>query len=604
MGAMTRFALLTLALGLCTFGATEIRYEVTIDPDASALKVRMTIPNTQTGATVRMPNWAPGSYRLADNHRLVRNLKATDGSGQTLNVTETRTKLPKAYGDGAERRTIENEVVTWTVQPAAQTVLEYDVATVVADGAVHWSGPSTYLYEVNRIREACDLVVKTPEGWPVYAGLQETAPGSKQFKAPDYDVLADNPVSAGDLKVITYTERGRPHEIVIRGRARNEMDLALLEKACRDVTLHQTDFFKSTPYEKYVWHFNVTDNLDGAGGLEHLSSTQITLASGLGIRAISVIAHEFFHLWNVKRIRSKPLGPFDYTKLPETGALWWMEGVTDYYCHYLLHVYGWAGRDIFMKDIVDNLGTVRRNPARMEISPYDASLRVGEAANGRGNSGGYRVNYYSMGWICGMILDLEMRARTEGKHSLDDVMLALWEMTKDDQPGFEEDEIRKQLIRFGGDAMGEVYDNLIRKPGEVPVELALAKAGLKLEEVDQTTLGLGALVTPDPTRGTTVGRVTSGPLLAGDAVKKIAGVSIEGSRMKQQAALRDVMAKLKAGENVTVEVVRSGSAMVLDVPVVATVTKVLTVKVNEAAEAAQRRIGEQWLAARKLRTVW
>lgn len=348
----------------------------------------------------------------------------------------------------------------------------------------------------------------------------------------------------------------------------------------------------------------MTDNLDGAGGLEHLSSTQITLASGLGIRAVSVIAHEFFHLWNVKRIRTRVLGPFDYTQLPETGGLWWMEGVTDYYAHYLLHVYGWVGRDIMFKDIVDNLGTVRRNPARMEISPYDASLRVGEASNGRGNSGGYRVNYYSMGWICGMILDLEMRARTEGKQSLDDVMLALWDMTKDDQPGFEEDEIRKQLVRFGGAEMGEVYDNLIRKPGEVPVELALAKAGLKLEEIEQTNLGFGALITSDPTRGTVVGRVTSGPLVAGDVVKKIAGVAIEGSRMKQQAALRDVVAKLKAGESVSLEVVRGEAPMVLDVPVVGTTVKVLTVKVNESAGEAQRRIGEQWLAERKIRTVW
>ncbi|MCE7871607.1 hypothetical protein DYH09_14685, partial [bacterium CPR1] len=97
-------------------------------------------------------------------------------------------------------------------------------------------------------------------------------------------------------------------------------------------------------------------------GLPAVAKRLATLASGLGTRAVSVISHEFFHLWNVKRIRSKPLGPFDYTQLPETGALWWLEGVTDYYAHYLLHTYGWVSQDQLFADVVDNLGTVRRNP--------------------------------------------------------------------------------------------------------------------------------------------------------------------------------------------------------------------------------------------------
>ncbi|MCC7435699.1 MAG: M61 family metallopeptidase [Methanoregulaceae archaeon] len=599
---MRRGLVLLFALVCSTFGATEIRYTVTVDPEASLLRVRMELPDTEKGAKLRIPNWAPGSYRLVDNFNLVKNLRAADAQGKELAIKTEDTKLTKAYGDGADRKTVENTVRTWTVDPAPTTIITYELSTVVNFDAVHWSGPSTYLYEVDRINEACRLEIAAPEHWRgAYCGLVETGPGTKEFVAPDYDVLADNPVSVGALSVITYTERGAKHEIVMRGQPYREIDRDALLEACRFVTRSQIDFFGNMPYKKYVWHFNVTDNLDGAGGLEHLSSTQITLASGLGIRAVSVIAHEFYHLWNVKRIRSKALGPFDYTKLPETGALWWLEGVTDYYAHYLLHVYGWVDRDQLYKDVVDNLNTVRRNPARLEISPYDASFRVGEASNGRGNSGGYRVNYYSMGWICGLVLDLEVRARTAGKHSLDDVTKALWEICDDDGPGFEEDEIRRQLIKFGGNGMAEVYDNLIMKPGEVPVEAALAKAGLKLEEVEVTTPNLGATFVSDPTRGTNVTRAT-GALQNVDKILKIGTEAVEGSRMKQQAAIQRAMKDLKVGDKVIVQVVRgTGNPMDIEVTVTGTTAKVLKVVALPDATPEQKRIGEGWLARRAIR---
>lgn len=599
---MRRGLVLLIAFVCCTFGATEIRYTVTVDPEASLLRVRMELPDTEKGAKLRIPNWAPGSYRLVDNFNLVKNLRATDAQGKELAIKTEDTKLTKAYGDGADRKTVENTVRTWMVDPAPTTIVTYELSTIVNFDAVHWSGPSTYLYEVDRINEACRLEISAPEHWRgAYCGLEETGPRTMVFTAPDYDVLADNPVSVGALSTITYTERGAKHEIVMRGQPYREIDRNALLEACKFVTRSQIDFFGNMPYKKYVWHFNVTDNLDGAGGLEHLSSTQITLASGLGIRAVSVIAHEFFHLWNVKRIRSKPLGPFDYTKLPETGALWWLEGVTDYYAHYLLHVYGWVDRDQLYKDVVDNLNTVRRNPARLEISPYDASFRVGEASNGRGNSGGYRVNYYSLGWVCGLVLDLEVRARTGGKHSLDDVTKALWEICSDDKPGFEEDEIRRQLIKFGGNGMAEVYDNLIMKPGEVPVEAALAKAGLKLEEVDVTTPNLGATFVSDPTRGTSVTRAT-GALQNGDKVFKIGMEAVEGSRMKQQAAIQRAMKGVKVGDKVSVQVVRgTGNPMTVDVTVTGTTAKVLKVVPLADATPEQKRIGEGWLARRPIR---
>ena len=315
------------------------------------------------------------------------------------------------------------------------------------------------------------------------------------YKVATYDVLADNPVTWGDYTLDTYKSYGKTHYIAYRGIPKKDVDRAYVMKACKFISDMEGDFFGGgVPYDRYVWHFSVNDAPDGAGGLEHLSSTQISLASGVGPGAVSVLSHEFFHLWNVKRIRSKILGPFDYTTQPQTGALWWLEGVTDYYAHTLLGRYGWYGKnerspDPISKlyaDAVQNLTAVRARQARLDVSPYESSYRVRDAANGRGNSQGYQVSYYDTGWLCGLVLDIEMLDQTSGKHSLDDVELALWEQCKDDNPGFEERDIRRHLVAFGGYSLGTFYDDVIMKPGELPVEKQLAKIGKELLTVDET----------------------------------------------------------------------------------------------------------------------
>jgi predicted metalloprotease with PDZ domain len=120
---------------------------------------------------------------------------------------------------------------------------------------------------------------------------------------------------------------------------------------------------------------------------------------------------------------------------------------------------------------------VRSNPARLTVSPYQASFQVAAANNGRGNSNGFQISYYNLGWLAGMCLDIEIRQQSGGKHSLDDVAHALYDLCKDNKPGFEEDEIRKQCIRFGGPSLGAFYDKVVMSPGELPIEEQLAKVG-------------------------------------------------------------------------------------------------------------------------------
>ncbi|MBX3096954.1 MAG: M61 family metallopeptidase [Fimbriimonadaceae bacterium] len=457
-----RFVVASLgALFLMAAAAAQVDYVVSVSEEPSALNVTLSFDAIGSTTAVRMPNWAPGSYALRDNYLAVKDLKVMVGRAE---VTPTQDKDRWAIA----------------ARPGDRVTVSYSLpATLDATRVIHWSGPSSYLYVEGRTQEPCTLRINTPSGWKVAIGLDDPR-GREPYHASTYDVLADNPVSIGDLMIDEYIARGTRHQIVMRGAARDFVDRRAMVAACKRISETQIDFFRGSPMTKYVWHFNVNDRHDGAGGLEHLSSTQISFGAGMQNGAVGVFSHEYFHLWNVKRIRSRVLGPFDYTQLPVTGALWWLEGVTDYYAHLLLSRAEQHTESDFYGQLERNLAAVERNESYNTVGPDESSRRVGETNNGRGNSNGFGLSYYNLGFLAGFCLDIEIREKSGNRYSLDDVTHALWDMNRDDKPGFEEGEIRRQCIRFGGPTMGAFYDKLIMSPGPQPIGDQLAKIGLEL----------------------------------------------------------------------------------------------------------------------------
>ncbi len=579
-----RYAFIFTSVLLVSSALADVTYKVTAHPETQKLSVEMTFPRKQFDTDLQMPNWGPGGYILANFGKGVNDLHITDDTGRDLPITK-----PNDY--------------TWRVSGASAATLtaKYDVNATYSDRSMHYSGPSTYLYLVNRKTEPCVLDLETPEKWRIAIGLLPDKKSPHTFRAKTYDVLADNPVTMGDFLEEHYVVNGKDHELALRGEAKSDIDMQHLLKATAFVSTMEGDFFGDVPYDRYVWHFSVNDRADGAGGLEHLSSTQIGLSSGVGPRAVTVLAHEFFHLWNVKRIRSSALGPFDYTQLPQTGALWWLEGVTDYYSHFLLHRYGWWSDGDLYDDIVRNVDGVRANEHRMEISPYQSSYRVRESNNGKGNSNGLLVSYYNTGWVLGMVLDIEIRTQSGGKHSLDDVEHTLWKECKNDQPGFPEDEIRTQCIKFGGPSLGAFYDKYVMQPGELPVEDELAKIGLTWSQIQQTSPSFGfAYQGSKASGGARVGTADpTSPVKSGDLITEIDGTSLGGHTAAQIQKLLDAAVKRSApGKNVHFKLTRkdAGTDTVLEVDVnPSVVTKTVhVVEPSATATAEQIRLREGW----------
>ena len=243
---------------------------------------------------------------------------------------------------------------------------------------------------------------------------------------------------------------------------------------------------------------------------------------------------------------------------------------------------------------------IQNNPARLTVSANDASLRVGEANGGRGNSNGFQISYYNLGWLVGLCLDTEIRTQTNGKHSLDDVAHALFNECKDDKPGFQEGEIRKLCIKFGGSALGPFYDSVVNQPGEKPIADQLAKMGLKLETRDESFTEVGFNAAPSfGGGGIGVGGIrgpAAGKLETGDIIKSVNGTSIDGKDMRDAIGLvQTAITGAKVGTPIEL-VVKRGSAdvKVTIVPVSAT-RPIHTVVADPAATPEHKALGEKWL---------
>jgi predicted metalloprotease with PDZ domain len=216
-------------------------------------------------------------------------------------------------------------------------------------------------------------------------------------------------------------------------------------------------------------------------------------------------------------------------------------------------------------DLVQNTTSVRNNGARLRVSPFESGMRVDETNGGRGNSNGYEISYYNLGWLVGLCLDIELRSRSGGKRSLDEAMRVLWTMCKDNNPGFEEGDIRSIMLQLGGATMGDYFDSVVMKPGELPLEAQLMKVGLKLENEEQTFVDAGFDIQPVfGSPGIRVARTrgaTSSVLKANDQITMIGGTAVSGGTTQEvMARANALVAGLKAQTPVAIRIVRDGNS--------------------------------------------
>lgn len=401
-----------------------VRYAVRIPaPATHELVVEAIFPaKTRGPIELMMPTWSPGYYRVEDYAAKVHDLAATDDAGRTLAVSKPRPNRWRVETNGAGL-----VHVSYGVHAEETTV----TTNFVGERYAVLNGAPTFMTLVEGGPRPHEVLLHLPDGWTAETGLDAVESRPWTFRARDYDTLVDSPFLAGELDIRRFDVAGVPHVLASAGTldgwdgARATRDLqTFVEEARR--------FWGHLPYRKYAFLMLFRP---GGGGLEHGNSNLSTVLArprprpdgsappaSAGWPSLGLEAHEYFHLFNVKRLRPVELGPFDYEKPPTTGGLWIAEGVTSYYSDLLLTRAGLRTPDEYLRGLSSLIRALETAPGRKLQSVEQSSREVwGNSNSGIAPTAG-TVSYYDKGQVLGLLLDAKIRRATNGRRSFDDVM--------------------------------------------------------------------------------------------------------------------------------------------------------------------------------------
>lgn len=470
-----------------------IRYTVRIaDPASHLIDVEATIPVSGRTVELMMPVWSPGYYKVEDYAANVRDLHARTPSGQSLTVTRTRPSHWRVAAAGATAITL-----TYRVFCNQQSVTTNDVN---ADYAV-LNGAPTFITLAGAGRRAHDVTFEVPAGWThVMTGLAERKDGGPHaFRAVDYETLVDSPVLAGALDVREFAVAGKPHYVVAAGATTGWNG----DAATRDLQTFVEEsqrFWGALPYDKYLFLLMFRP---GGGGLEHKNSnlsTVVTRNSANGRWAsLGLQAHEYTHLFNVKRLRPVELGPFDFEKAPTTGSLWIAEGVTSYYSGLLMTRAGLQTRDEYLASLSSLIGGLQNAPGRLLQSVEQSSLEVWGNSNSGVNPSAATVSYYNKGNVMGLLLDARIRRMTNGAKSFDDAMRLAYQRYGGPR-GYTATQFRRTAEQVAGGELTKWFQSAVSSTDELDYRDLLEWYGLQFTPSTGTITGNWTLsVRPDQT---------------------------------------------------------------------------------------------------------
>ncbi len=444
---------------------TLLAAEYEFSTDFASQTATVVVKIDKPAKAFNMPAWAPGDYELFNYGQYVKSatfkLKGAEVS---------------AKQEGPNRWVVEAgaDTVTYTVGPSRGN---FTPNLRIKENEYYASGPGVLGWFDGHAEESQVITLVSSNTWKAAISLpakgvatlsgEDSAVTYRSFDARNYDELIDSPFVVGEtVRTEEFKVEGKPHRIVAYNQVGN-LDLKGFADMGAKIAKEAHRLFGEFGYDRYDFFM---DFGGPGGGLEHLNSTRIGLsARSTPGGASGIMAHEYFHNFNVKRIRAKALGPFDYTKPGVTGTLWWLEGVTDYYAEVLLFRASLVSRTEFVDSMVQTIKATSQGKY-LSVSADEASRRVWEA---RGSFGFGGVNYYSRGRAAGAVLDLAIRAHSAGKHSLDDVIRQLWDENKDNKPGYEDGRIRELCVKFGGAPLGDIYDGCVMRGGPFPMDKVL-----------------------------------------------------------------------------------------------------------------------------------
>jgi len=458
-----------------------ISYDVDLSQVAvHRVAVRMSVrPGGAPALEVALPVWTPGSYLVREFARHVLDLEAADPGGRPLPVEKVDKNTWRVTTQGAELVRI-----AYTLYAN-----ERSVRTNHADDRHAFLSPAaTFPFVRGRLQEPHRVSVSAPEGWQVFTSLPADREG---WLAPDYDALVDSPIEIGPHRVLEYEQQGVPFRIVLAGEG--ELDEERLLRDTSKVTESVSRIFGSLPFERYLFLFELVDS--GGGGLEHADScvcmvNRWSFSKPTEYRGfLGLVAHEFFHAWNVKRFRPAALGPFDYDRENYTADLWVAEGITSYYDDLSVLRAGLypkvedylSDRAKAFRELAELPGARRMSLARASRDTWIKFYRPDE------NSSNSSVSYYSKGALVALLLDLRIARLTGGARGLQDVLRLGWERHTAAGQGYTEGAIAALSTEVAGQDLSEFFERYVEGTAALDPAEELAWVGLRLVVEPETS---------------------------------------------------------------------------------------------------------------------
>jgi len=458
------------------------------DPAAHVYEVRITVeePDAQ-GQAFTIPAWTPGSYMIRDYAR---------------NVVAIR-----AEADGVDVALRKIDKSTWkaatTDRPLTLVadIFAYDLSVRGSHldmSHAYFNGPCVFPRVIGQEETTCELDIVAPElpgatHWRVATAMRRKEAeqyGFGTYEADNYDELIDHPVEIGELTIAEFEANAIPHSIAIRGRTRCDIARLIhdLQKLCE-----QQLSFLGRPADLDRYMFLLYAPGDGYGGLEHRwSSSLVCSRKNLPRKGqkrvddnyrtfLGLASHEYFHLWNVKRIRPEAVATSDLATEAYTRLLWVFEGITSYYDDLQLYRSGLISETSYLELLGRTITRVQRGPGRgrqsVAESSFDAWIKFYKPDANANNS---IVSYYAKGSLIALCLDLKLRLETDGRASLDDVMRESWRLYGETGAGMPEEGFERLCDEVSGLDLGDFFDAVVRGTGELPLESLLRSHGVEL----------------------------------------------------------------------------------------------------------------------------
>lgn len=603
-----------------------IIYDVKADnPKAHLFNITMVIPHPDPmGQKISLPNWIPGSYLIRDFARLV----------ITIEAFASNEILTKIAIDKIDSNTWQCEKIT------SPLTLQY---TVYAwDTSVRGSHLDEYhaffnpcnllLQAIGQDQEKCKVNLFAPncsgaKEWRVATTMtKEDGPkwSYGSYSANNYDELIDNPVEMGHFDAVTFTAGNVEHTVVVSGKHDGDLSRLAndLAKICQ---VHIQLFDNEPPFENYLFLLNVMK--DGYGGLEHRSCTALlaqrdalpvagdTNVNRNYINLLALFSHEYFHAWNVKRIKPACFSPYNLNQKSYTKQLWAFEGITSYYDELALVRSKVMTReqyfDLLAQTITKHLRTFGRKKQTLIESSFDAWTKFYQPNENSPNS---TVSYYLKGSLVALAFDLMLRAKTDNQSSLDNLMQTLWREYGMKNIGLPEGKIEQLLGTLGQGKLDELIQKALYTTDELPFEELFRPFGLKFtlrEAINSDDLGgkkqlpstpmtsfkqglFGWTLTKNQSR-MTVSQVTEeGPAMIAGVAAQDELVAINGLRIDSDSYDK-ITKRLKAGQEVIVHIFRSDILKEKRVTLKAPALDTVEITVREDITQEQKRNLDLWL---------